>query len=72
MKKRILSIIATILFASIYYYIALPPLNFTNMSFWMFIIILIIFYYCVSTLTTLNIHKINLKNPQKKVSIILS
>ena len=71
MKKRILSIIATILFASIYYYIALPPLNFTNMSFWMFIIILIIFYYCVSTLTTLNINKINLKNPPKKLSIIL-
>jgi len=49
--KKILNIVITILFALIYYYIALPALNFQSEEFYMFLILVCAVYMCCSALT---------------------
>lgn len=44
MKKHIIKILITIVFAFILYYFALPPLNLTAPSFWVFVLLVGIFY----------------------------
>lgn len=65
MKKTILNIIITIIFSSLYYYIFLPPLNFTNISFWFFLIIIIGLFTFLNTVSSFNIHNINIRKSLK-------
>lgn len=65
MKKTILNIIITIVFALLYFYIFLPPLNLTNISFWLFLIILIGIFLFLNIITSFNIHNINIKKSLK-------
>ena len=51
--KKILSIILTILFAFIYYYLFLPALNIHNITLYLFIIFIILFYYGISLIFNL-------------------
>lgn len=51
--KKILSIILTLLFAFIYYYLFLPALNIHNFSLYLFIIFIILFYYGISLIFNL-------------------
>ena len=51
--KKILSIILTILFAYIYYYLFLPALNIHNITLYLFIIFIILFYYGISLIFNL-------------------
>ncbi len=44
MKKRIKSILITLILGFIYYYLFLPPLNLTSIAFWLFIGVLLIIY----------------------------
>jgi len=49
----LMSIIMTILFAGVYYYMFFPPLNISNIQFWVFLLVLFvvfIFLYSVFTL----------------------
>ena len=59
MKKKITSILLTILFGGILYYISLPAINFTNIGFYMYIFMILIFYYFIDL--TLNFNLILLK-----------
>lgn len=47
-KDNIKHIILTIVFALLYYYIVLPPLNVTSINFWVSIIIILFFYVTIS------------------------
>lgn len=81
-KKETRSLILTLLFVLIYYYVVLPPLNLTSPLFWFSLIITIIFYIIVSGIGNLisygkfdhqgNFHKnVNYKS-NKVLKIILS
>ena len=43
-KNIIFSLLVTILFGGLYYYLAYPALNITNIGFWVFIIILVVVF----------------------------
>ena len=51
--KKILSIILTLLFGFIYYYLFLPALNIHNFSLYLFIIFIILFYCGISLIFNL-------------------
>lgn len=51
--KKILSIILTLIFAFIYYYLFLPALNIHNFGLYLFIIFIILFYYGISLIFNL-------------------
>lgn len=67
MKKIILNIIITLTFALTYFYIILPPLNITNISFWFYVILIIGVYTSLNVISTLNVHGINLKRSFKSI-----
>lgn len=51
MKSKIISIIGTLLFGFVYFYIALPALNIHTYEFWFFITLLIVCYLVLANLT---------------------
>ena len=55
MKKygTLLSIILTIIFGSVYYYLFYPALNLSNINFWIFAIIVLLFFIFLYTILTL-------------------
>lgn len=65
MKKKVFSILITLITGFIYYYIALPAINISNMEFWIFVIFLIIIYTITSSISSLTDLKIYMKNPRK-------
>lgn len=69
--KRIINILLTLIFAFIYYYIALPAINIHSISLYIFITVIIICYVCLSALTSvINLNK-KLKSNSKESLIIL-
>ena len=67
MKKKITSILLTILFGGILYYISLPAINFTNIGFYMYIFMILIFYYFIDLTLNFNLKRINLRNTPELV-----
>lgn len=53
MKKNIISIIIEILIAFVYFYLFLPPINPTSMSFWAFIIFILLEVWFISSFNEL-------------------
>lgn len=70
MKKKITSILLTILFGGILYYISLPAINFTNVGFYMYIFMILIFYYFIDLTLNFNLKRINLRNRKPKLNIL--
>ena len=62
MKKygTLLSIILTIIFGSVYYYLFYPALNLSNINFWIFAIIVLLFFIFLYTILTLKYSLIEL------------
>ncbi len=60
MKKQLISISITLLLGAMYYYLVLPPINVTSMAFWSYIIMLIITYVIINSLSNINQYVINL------------
>lgn len=48
--KRIINILLTILFAFVYYYFAMPAINIHSVSFYLFIILIIICFTVLNNL----------------------
>ena len=80
MKKYLISILTTIIFGGLYFYIILPPLNITSPSFWFFVLLLLIVYLLTYTIfcsnefeLVLNSKEINIvrKNKYKKNKITI-
>ncbi len=57
-KKTITRIIITLVFGLIYFYIALPPLNFQSFSFLMFILLTMMIYIASGVVNILDIKRI--------------
>ena len=70
MTKKITSILLTILFGGILYYISLPAINFTNVGFYMYIFMILIFYYFIDLTLNFNLKRINLRNRKPKLNIL--
>lgn len=69
MKNIVKNILITLLFGIVYYYFVLPPLNITDISFWLFVITLLFVYFiCSKTILFSNtkIHIIRAKIINKK------
>lgn len=64
--KNIIKILSTLIFAFLYYYFLLPPINPSSIAFWVFIIFVISFYLLVSILT-LSINKLETIINKRKV-----
>ena len=64
--KNIIKILSTLIFAFLYYYFLLPPINPSSIAFWIFIIFIIGFYLLVSVLT-LSINKLETIINKRKV-----
>lgn len=56
MKKKIISVVLTILVLAIMYYIWLPPLNLSSFDFWLFLLFTILVYFVISTLSEFSIN----------------
>lgn len=54
-KSLLLSILVTIIFGGLYYYLAYPALNITNVGFWVFLLILVAVFTVVYTVTSLQL-----------------
>ncbi len=52
MKSKIISIVSTLVFGFIYFYLTLPALNIHTYEFWFFIVLMLAFYILVSNITT--------------------
>ena len=78
MKKTILKILSTLVFAFLYYYFLLPPINIHSFAFWMFIIFVVGFYLlasvCVLSINELEtiINKGKVQNKVNSKAIIIS
>lgn len=70
MKKKITSILLTILFGGLLFYITLPAINFTNIGFYMYIFMILIFYYFINLTLNFNLKRINLRNRKPKLNIL--
>ena len=70
MKKKITSILLTILFGGILYYISLPAINFTNIGVYMYIFMILIIYYFIDLTLNFNLKRINLRNRKPKLNIL--
>ncbi len=63
MKKKIINIVLTIVFAGLLFYFMLPPLNFHDINFWVYLIIITVFINILRFITThpnvvvINAHK---------------
>lgn len=69
--KRIINILLTLVFAFIYYYLALPAINIHNLGLYIYIALIIICYVCLNALTNvINLSK-KLKTSSKESLIIL-
>lgn len=66
MKKNILNILITLIFSLFLYYLMLPPINISSMSFWSFISLILVFYLIVSIFTS-SVKKLELIINRKKV-----
>lgn len=54
-KSLLLSILVTIIFGGLYYYLTYPALNITNVGFWVFFLILVVVFTVVYTVTSLQL-----------------
>ena len=54
-KSLLLSILVTIIFGGLYYYLIYPALNITNVGFWVFFLILVVVFTVVYTVTSLQL-----------------
>lgn len=54
-KSLLLSILVTIIFGGLYYYLIYPALNITNVGFWVFFLILVVVFTIVYTVTSLQL-----------------
>ena len=78
MKKTIFKILSTLVFAFLYYYFLLPPINIHSFAFWMFIIFVVGFYLlasvCVLSINELEtiINKRKVHNKVNSKAIIIS
>ena len=76
MKNKILifRIILTILFAFLFFYVFLPPINITSPEFWGYLLFITIVYFMTSILNMINFSgvfvNINVRNDLKKITII--
>lgn len=73
MKERMIRIVTTLVFALVIYYFMLPPLNFQDPIFWVFIGLVTACYFMIWTMVkigTLKTILINKRNPGKKGLII--
>lgn len=71
MKKNLVSLLITLILGGIIYYIALPPLNIHCMSFWFFVMFLLICFFIVKEIDNLKNVKINLRKKKiRKFSVI--
>ncbi len=59
--KKFIPILIEIIIMSLYYYIVLPPINLSSMSFWSFIISAIVLFIVLNALFKLNTTVINLR-----------
>ena len=66
MKKNIIIILTTLVFAFLYYYLVLPPINIHSFNFWIFIIVVMSFYLFLSLCTT-SINKLETIINKRKV-----
>lgn len=66
MKKRILQIVVSLVFAFILYYFMLPPLNIHSIAFWAYILIITSFYLFIS-ICTVSINKLETIINKRKV-----
>lgn len=63
MKKNILSILFTLIFALLFYYLTIPAINVTSIGFWAYIIMVGIFYSLLHTLLSIRVSDLRtLKN----------
>ena len=54
-KSLLLSILVTIIFGGLYYYLIYPAINITNVGFWVFFLILVVVFTVVYTVTSLQL-----------------
>ena len=72
MKRKIISLIITLIFGLVYFYVALPAINIHNIEFWIFVFILIALYSFISLASSVTDLKINLRKRSKpRFSIIM-
>lgn len=70
MKKKILTIVITLIFTALLFYVTLPAINLNNIGFYMYLFSIIIFYYFINTILNFNFKRINIRNNKPKFSII--
>ena len=72
-KKIIRNIIITLLIGFVIYYFTLPPLNLSDPAFWIFLVALLIIYFCLSSfsLKTITIFQKNMKFTNFRFSKVL-
>lgn len=71
MKRKVLNILITLLFGGLYFYITLPAININNVQFWVLIILLIGMYSLLESIGSININRIRIIKPVKKISLII-
>ncbi len=74
MKSKIISIVITLVFGFVYFYIALPALNIHTNEFWFFIVLLILCYLLITNISSTKevvTGKITLARAVKKNKVLL-
>ena len=62
MKKRLFNLLITIIFGLLIYYFMLPPINLTAPSFWVFVIMMLVFYFILSCSSLLSVNILSNKH----------
>lgn len=70
-KRNIISIIITLFLGAIIYFINLPPINITSLSFWTFIMLMLAIYLFLTTISKIDRKGINFDFKKMKVLIII-
>ena len=56
MKRRIISVLITLIFALLAFYMALPAINLSNPGFYVYLCFVLMFYFTVSNITKERVH----------------
>lgn len=70
-KRNILSVVITIIVGAIIFFIGLPPINITSISFWTYLMLMLAIYLFLNTVTRINSKGINFDFKKSKIIIII-